>query len=74
MVTRVEYEELCKKIDHLAEEIKELQQVLRPSKTSAGEESEEAWKNLMELVEEISASWQGPDAVEEIRAQRSWGY
>ncbi|MGQ9631396.1 MAG: hypothetical protein ACUVXI_13955 [bacterium] len=73
MITRMEYEVLCRRIDRLAEEIKDLQQVVRQLKSSAEEESEKAWRNLMELAEEASASWQGPNAVEEIKVQRDKG-
>lgn len=32
--------------------------------------NEKAWKDLFAASEEVSALWKGPDAVEEIKAQR----
>lgn len=73
MAVRIEYEELCRKIDHLAEEVRELQQAVRQLKPATKKESAEAWGNLMKLAEDVSAHWRGPSAVEEIRAQRGRG-
>lgn len=74
MVTRTEYEVLFERISRLTEGMEDIQQALLRSKPRDGKCSEEAWSNLMGLSEEISAKWQVPSAVEEIRAQRSKGY
>lgn len=73
MITHMEYEVICSKVDRLAEEIKELQHAVRQMKPSTEEKSEAVWENLMKLAEEVSAKWQGSNAVEEIRAQRNKG-
>lgn len=74
MVTRAEYETLLEKMGRLAEKMEDIRQTLLRSRPGDREQSEEAWSNLMRLSKEISAKWQGPSAVEEIRAQRSKGY
>lgn len=73
MVTRAEYKTLLKKMDHLTEEMEDIRQMLLKSRPQDEEQSEEAWGNLMSLSKEISAKWQGPSVVEEIRAQRNKG-
>lgn len=73
MASKVEYKELCGKIDRLVEEVKELQGAVWQLKPSKAKGSEEAWKNLMKLEEEVSAYWQGPGVVEELRTQRGRG-
>jgi len=72
VTTKVEYKELCRKINYLAEEIKELQGAVWQLKPSTVKGSEEAWENLMKL-EEVAAYWQGPGVVEELRTQRGRG-
>lgn len=67
VATKVEYKEFCRKIDHLAEEIKELQGAVA-IEAIWGEGSEGAWENLIKLEGEVSARWQGPDVVEELRS------
>ena len=73
MASKIEYKELCEKIDRLVKEVKELQGVVWRLKPSTTKESKEAWENLMNLEEEVSAYWQGPGVVEELRAQRGRG-
>ena len=34
------------------------------------EKTEKAWKDLMEASKDISRLWEGPSAVEDIKAQR----
>lgn len=74
MATRAEYKTLLKKMDHLTEEMEGIRQMLLKSKPQDEKQSEEAWSNLMRLSKQISAKWQGPSAVEEIRSQRNRGY
>lgn len=74
MVTRIEYEALLKKVDHMSKEMEDVRRLLLESKPRDEKEADEIWNNLMKLSEEISAKWQGPSAVKEIRAQRSKGY
>lgn len=73
MVTRTEYEALIEKTGHLAEEMEVIRRLLLESRPRDRKAADEAWKNLMELSEEISAKWQGPSAAQEITAQRSKG-
>lgn len=70
MAALVEIEVLCQKVDRLAEEIKDLQHVVRQLKPPEENATEDAWQTLLALSEEVSAKWHGPDAVEEIRVQR----
>lgn len=73
MASKVEYKELCRKIDRLVEDVRELQGAVWQLKPSTGKESEEAWESLMKLEEEVSARWQGSGVVEELRTQRGRG-
>jgi len=73
MVTRAEYETLLEKMGRLAEEMEDIRQTLLRSRPGDRKRSEEAWSNLMRLSKQISAKWQGPSVVEEIRAQRNRG-
>ena len=73
MASKVEYKELCRKIDRLVEDVRELQGAVWRLKPSTGKESEEAWERLMKLEEDVSACWQGPGVVEELRTQRGRG-
>lgn len=70
MVTSVDYKRLSRKVERLEQELEELQQVLQQWQRSAEKGSEKAWQNLVKLTKEVSARWQGPDAVEEIKNQR----
>jgi hypothetical protein len=74
MLTQAEYRALIEKLDRLTEEIEGLRQAFLSSRPRHTERSEEAWNNLLSLTKKISANWQGPSVVEEIRAQRAKGY
>lgn len=74
MLTQAEYKALVEKLDRLTEEVEGLRQAFLSSQPRHTERSEEAWNNLLSLTKKISANWQGPFVVEEIRAQREKGY
>jgi len=59
---------ILEKIDRLIKEMEDIRRGLL--KVQDAEEREKAWDNLMRLSEEVSAKWQGPSAVDEIKAQR----
>jgi len=61
-------EAILEKIDRLIKEMEDIRRGLL--KVQDAEEREKAWDNLMRLSEEVSAKWQGPSAVDEIKAQR----
>jgi len=65
-------EAILEKIDRLIKEMEDIRRGLL--KVQDAEEREKAWDNLMRLSEEVSAKWQGPSAVDEIKAQRDKGY
>lgn len=70
MATQLDYEVLSQKVDRLAAQIQELQEMVRRFRPGAGEQSQEACDRFLELSDKVTASWHGPDVVEEIRAQR----
>jgi len=70
MVSHIEA--LLEKIDRLMKEMGDIRRGLL--KVESQDKREEAWDNLMRLSEEVSAKWQGPSAVDEIKAQRDKGY
>jgi hypothetical protein len=71
MAIQLNYEILSQKVDRLAAQIQELQEMVRRFRPGAEEESQEACARFLELSDKVTASWQGPNVVEEIRMQRS---
>jgi len=74
MTSYTKREALLEKINLISKEIEDIRQNLLGASLLDKKEGEEAWNNLMRLSEEISAKWEGPSAVEEIRNQRERGY
>jgi hypothetical protein len=57
-------------IDWLYAELASLKRLVITSEASHPPTNRLAWADLKEVAKEISSQWSGPDAVEEIRAQR----
>jgi len=74
MALYTKYEILLEKINLIFKELEDSRQSVLRAEPQSKKEGEQAWNNLMKLSDEISARWQGPPAVEEIRYQRSKGY
>lgn len=64
--------EIKERLDRLEREIEEIRKALirQRRRRIPGRETEEAWRTLVSLSEEISKRWKGASAVEEIRCQR----
>jgi len=58
------------KLDRLYTELADLERYLILHASSVPTESDHVWNDLRDLAADVSASWNGPGAVEEIRAQR----
>ena len=63
-------EEMRSSIDKLYGELAKLKRQLILRGPARGAADDAAWEDLMVLSREIGARWTGPDAVDEIRAQR----
>ncbi len=62
--------ELMERLDKLTHEVSQIKASLVHQAQADKSEADKAWQDLMEAVEEISSSWSGCSALEEIRAQR----
>lgn len=71
MAIQLNYEMLSQKVDRLAAQIQELQEMVRRFRPGAEEESQEASARFLELSDKVTACRKGPNVVEEIRAQRN---
>ncbi len=59
-----------RQIDRLYAELATLKRVVITHEASRHPSNRTAWEDLKEAAKEISSQWSGPNAVEEIRAQR----
>jgi len=57
-------------LSHIVHELLELKRDIVVLKSGEKNKSEEAWRDLLSLSDEITKLWKGPSAVEEIREQR----
>jgi hypothetical protein len=66
----VNNQELKERLDKLSHEINQLKSILIFQSQPEKKKSKEAWDSLIQVSEEISDSWAGCSALEEIQAQR----
>ncbi|MBI2934382.1 MAG: hypothetical protein HYY29_02305 [Chloroflexi bacterium] len=59
-----------KRLDRLSHEIAKLRAALILQAPTDRTRANLAWKDLLKASEEVSATWSGPSALEEIREQR----
>ena len=64
---------LRQRVDHIEEDLIEVKKSIIQIEEKDKGKAEAAWKDLMLISKEISKSWKGPSAVEEIRSQREKG-
>ena len=58
------------RLNRIVHELLELKRDIIALKGREGNKSEEAWRDLLSLSDEITKLWKGPSAVEEIKEQR----
>ncbi len=57
-------------LSHIVHELLELKREIISLKGREENKTEEAWKDLLSLSDEITTLWKGPSAIEEIKEQR----
>lgn len=63
-------QDIEQRLDRMYAELGELRRLLIQSVGPRKTRNEDAWQQFLAASEQVSELWTGPDAVEEIRAQR----
>lgn len=71
MIARTQKRDLKDRLDRLTHEIVQLKASLVYQARPETPQGLRAWRDLMKAADEVSASWSGMSAVDEIRNQRA---
>lgn len=63
-------EHIEQRLDKIYEELHEIRHLLALQPSGQKGHNEQPWQEFLVASEQVSALWTGPDAVDEIRAQR----